>query len=188
MTFHSNSHSIQINVSEFLISINGDVEKLFEVSQNGGIKQAPPNLNKNVFDALVPPGIKPGDLIVITATPFGQPDNKFVINFHNQNETRLLLHLTISLHHHFIYFDSMNETGHWIKQICSKHQVPITINQIFKIGIAMMPNEFQIAINGKNYLKIPFRESPDEIYEELYPFEIYTEEKLIVKFQGVDHI
>lgn len=170
------------------IKIAGDVDEVFQVNQQSAQPDPWPIVNTNVFETHAPSQFNPGNVIVITGVPRGNPQGNFYVKFYdgvNKQKT----HLTL-----MAFFDcnqfaanSHRDEGCMGDAVIAE-SFPFAIQEVFKLAIAITETEFLIAVNGTKILSMEFRDEIRRLLGSMTGIEVISNNGMSIGIQGVDYM
>lgn len=172
------------------INIGRDVDEIYQVNQRSAQPDPWPTVNTNIFQSFAPRQFNPGNVIVITGVPRGNPNGDFTINFYDgPNKHRTHFHLRAYPPRQNLVINTQHENGNWREQITvNPPNYPFVIQKTFKVAIAITHSSFQIAANGEKITDVKFRDDICRVLGSMTGFELIGNNGMNVKVTNVDHL
>lgn len=173
------------------IKITRDVDEIYQVNQRSAQPNLWPALKTNTFQSFAPRQFNPGNVIVITGMPQGNPNGDFTINFYDgSNKQRIHFHIRVYPSRKNLILNSQLENGNWREQIVVKPSpfYPFAVQQTFKLAIGISNIGFLLAVNGLRIAEMPYRENIKSILNAMTGFELIRNNGMNVVVTAVDHM
>lgn len=171
------------------VSVSRDVDEVYRVNQKNAQPDPWPTVNTNIFQNFSPRQFNPGNVIVISGKPRGNPKGDFTINFYDgPNKHRTHFHFR-AYSRGSVVVNSQNENGNWLEQIITNPpNYPFGVQRAFKLAIAITSNAFLVAANGQRIAELPFRDDIKRLLGSMTGFELIGNDGMNVQISGVDHM
>jgi Galactoside-binding lectin len=173
------------------IQVLGDIQKIFRVDHRRAYPSAWPFIQEDTkrgvtMSADVPRQFFPGHVIVIQGIASGNPSGNFLIRMMDGSSKRQMFHMSVRFNHRITVANSMSESLEWRRDE-ERHPFPFTIDQMFKIAIAITETSFNIAVDGEPLYSYAYRCS-NSFLDTLMGIKISAENGMTVDIQGIDHM
>jgi hypothetical protein len=172
------------------INVGRDVDEIYQVNQRSAQPDPWPTVNTNIFQSFAPRQFNPGNVIVITGMPRGNPNGDFAINFYDgPNKHRIHFHFRPYPARRNLVVNSQLENGNWREQIvATPPNFPFEVQRTFKLAIAITNSEFQVAANGQRITQMEFRDDVKRLLGSMTGFELTGNSGMNVRVSSVDHL
>lgn len=173
--FSTLAHQKQYGVLKSLI-VSGDVEKIYHSNQMSTTPNQWPQHDNSNFESFAPTLFKPGTVIIITATTYGELKGNFIINFYElSNRDLAFFHFRPYPYWKVIVYDSQDQHGGWVNGIAIEPKpFPFNHEEKFRLAIAITKNSFDAAANGTILMSMKFRTPADLIFSSMTGFELVS--------------
>ncbi|CAO1414495.1 unnamed protein product [Diamesa serratosioi] len=184
-----------------VVKLDGDIEKVFQVDHRMVYPTPWPQTQAEFktisFRGDFPRPFTPGQIIVITGIPSGDPMGSFFIRFNEGTSSKQRFHFNPRFDEQVVVVNSMNDKLEWLDEIRS-NSFPFELNKKFRLVIAITESSFQMAVHGLHFLTYPFRSVQPTIkyafrnshayLDQLTGFKLFSLNGMEVTISSVDHI
>jgi Galactoside-binding lectin len=173
------------------IQILGDVQRIFQVDHRRAYPSPWPFVQEDKksgceVSADVPRQFFPGHVIVIHAIPSGNPNGNFVIKMTEGSSKRQMFHISARFNQRVTAANSMTESLEWRRDE-ERHAFPFTVDQMFKMAIAITETSFIVAVDGEKLFSYSYRAS-NSFLDTLMGIKFQSGNGMQIEVQGIDHM
>lgn len=172
------------------ISITGDVQKIFQVDHRRAFPSPWPLLHEDMartssrsFD--VPKKFYIGHVFVISAILSGNPNGNMILSLNQGSTPRQMFHMSARFNQRAVIANSQTDSLEWRKDE-EKYGLPFTLDQMFKMAVALTENSFRLAVDGNVFMTYNYRVH-NSFLDTLSGIKMHLSKGLQLEVQGVDH-
>lgn len=173
------------------LQVHGDVQRIFQVDHRRAYPSPWPYVQEDLkrgleISASVPRAFIPGHVLIIQAIPSGNNNGNFTVRFYEGSSKRQMFHLSIRFNQRVTVANSMTEALEWRRDE-ERHPFPFTMDQMFKLAIAVTESSFVVAVDGERLFTYAYRYS-NSFLDTMMGVNFLAGNGLQLELQGVDHM